>query len=78
MKACKDIIINLDAMNSPSLKPQLTLKKTILYENSSDDEALKSKKKVSQMPLTEQIYFQESRYEKQEMLKIKKQLNRIV
>ena len=53
MKACKDIIINLDAMNSPSLKPQLTLKKTILYENSSDDEALKSKKKVSQMPLTE-------------------------
>ncbi len=78
MKACKDIIINLDAMNSPSLKPQLTLKKTILNENSSDDEALKSKKKVSQMPLTEQIYFQESRYEKQEMLKIKKQLNRIV
>jgi hypothetical protein len=53
MKACKDIIINLDAMNSPSLKPQLTLKKTILNENSSDDEALKSKKKVSQMPLTE-------------------------
>ncbi len=78
MKACKDIIINLDAMNSPSLKPQLTLKKTIINENSSDDEALKSKKKVSQMPLTEQIYFQESRYEKQEMLKIKKQLNRIV
>ena len=78
MKACKDIIINLDAMNSPSLKPQLTLKKTLINENSSDDEALKSKKKVSQMPLTEQIYFQESRYEKQEMLKIKKQLNRIV
>jgi hypothetical protein len=57
MKACKDIIINLDAITSPSLKTQLTHKKTIINEDSSDDDALKSKKRVAQMPLIEQTYF---------------------